>query len=51
VKNLVLAGTDPVALDAFGTTLFGLKPGDIGHITKSYEAGRGEMDLSKIKFM
>ncbi|MEW6387500.1 MAG: DUF362 domain-containing protein [Thermodesulfobacteriota bacterium] len=51
VKNLVLAGSDPVALDAFGTTLFGLKPGDIGHITKSYEAGRGEMDLSKIKFM
>ena len=51
IKNLVLAGTDPVALDAFGTTLFGLKPSDIGHITKSYEAGRGEMDLSKIKFM
>jgi uncharacterized protein (DUF362 family) len=51
VKNLVLAGADPVALDAFGTTLFGLKPGDIGHITKSFELNRGEMDLNKIKFV
>ncbi len=51
VKNLVLAGTDPVALDAFGTTLFGLKPGDIGHITKAFELNRGEMDLNKIKFV
>jgi uncharacterized protein (DUF362 family) len=51
VKNLVLAGPDPVALDAFGTTLFGLKPGDIGHITKAFELNRGEMDLKKIKFV
>ncbi len=49
VKNLVFAGADPVALDAYGTGLFGLKPGDIGYITKSYEAGLGEMDLDKIK--
>jgi len=51
VKNLVFAGTDPVALDAYGTTLFGLKPGDIGYITKAFEAGRGEMDLNKIKVL
>jgi uncharacterized protein (DUF362 family) len=51
VKNLVFAGTDPVALDAYGTTLFGLKPADIGHITKAHEAGRGEMDLNKIKIL
>jgi len=51
VKNLVFAGTDPVALDAYGTTLFGLKPGDIGYITKSHEQGRGEMDLNKIKVL
>ena len=49
VKNLVFAGTDPVALDALGTTLFGLKPTDIGHIVKSHQMGRGEMDLNKIK--
>lgn len=51
VKNLVFAGTDPVALDAYGTGLFGLKPGDIGYITKAHEAGRGEMDLNKIKVL
>ncbi len=49
VKNLVFAGTDPVALDSLGTTLFGLKPMDIGHIVKAHELGRGEMDLNKIK--
>ncbi len=49
VKNLLFAGPDPVALDALGAGLFGLKPADLGYITKSHEAGRGEMDLAKIK--
>ena len=49
VKNLVFAGTDPVALDAYGTGLFGLQPGDLVYIVKAYQAGRGEMDLNKIK--
>ena len=51
VRNLVFAGTDPVALDAYGTTLFGLKPEDIGHITRAHELGRGEMNLDKIKLV
>jgi uncharacterized protein (DUF362 family) len=51
VKNLVFAGTDPVALDALGTELFGLKPADIGYIARAHQAGRGEMDLSKIKIL
>ena len=51
VKNLVFAGTDPVALDALGTELFGMKPADIGYITRAHQAGRGEMDLSKIKIL
>jgi len=51
VKNLVFAGTDPVALDALGTELFGMKPADIGYITKAHQAGRGEMDLNKIKVL
>ena len=51
VKNLVFAGTDPVALDALGTELFGMKPGDIGYITRAHQAGRGEMDLTKIKIL
>jgi uncharacterized protein (DUF362 family) len=51
VRNLVLAGTDPVALDAYGTTLFGLKPADIGYISRSADLGLGEMDLNKLKFV
>ncbi|MDD2903560.1 MAG: DUF362 domain-containing protein [Syntrophales bacterium] len=51
VKNLVFAGPDPVALDAYGTTLFELKPDDIGYIAKAFDAGRGEMDLQKIKVL
>jgi|UniRef100_A0A7C5AKY4 uncharacterized protein (DUF362 family) len=51
VKNLVCAGTDPVALDAFACTLFGLKPTDVGYIQRAYALGRGEMDLAKIKFV
>ena len=51
VKNLVFAGTDPVALDALGTGLFGMQPADIGYITKAHQAGRGEMDLTKIKVL
>jgi uncharacterized protein (DUF362 family) len=51
VKNLVFAGADPVALDALGTTLFGLKPADIGYIAKAHQAGRGEMNLDKIKIV
>jgi uncharacterized protein (DUF362 family) len=51
VKNLVFAGTDPVALDALGTGLFGMKPADIGYIARAHQAGRGEMDLNKIKIL
>ena len=49
VKNLLFAGADPVALDATGAGLFGLQPADLGYIVKSHQAGRGEMDLGKIK--
>jgi len=51
-KNLVIAGVDPVALDAYGTTtLFGLQPQDIGYISKGFELGLGEMDIKKIKIL
>ena len=44
-----MAASESVALDALGTGLFGLKPADIGYIAKAHQAGRGEMDLNKIK--
>lgn len=49
--NQVVAGVDPVAIDAYGATLFGLQPADIGYITKAHELGLGEMELKKIKIL
>lgn len=45
----VIACVDPVAVDAFGATLFNLKPEDVGYIKLAYEMGLGEMDLKKMK--
>jgi uncharacterized protein (DUF362 family) len=50
VKRLdtVIAGVDPVATDAYGTTFFGMEPKDIGHIKEAADRGLGKMDLSKL---
>jgi uncharacterized protein (DUF362 family) len=47
--NTVVAGTDQVAVDAFGATLFGLKGSDIGHVVAGHRAGLGTMDISRLK--
>ncbi len=48
-RDTVVAGADQVAVDAFGTTLFGMKPGDIEHVKLAARAGLGVMDLSKLQ--
>ncbi len=50
VKSLdtVAAGTDVVAVDAFGATLMGRVPSDIGYIAKAARHGLGSMDLAKL---
>jgi len=50
VKRLdtVIAGTDQVAVDAYGATLFGMKGTEIGFIRLGHEAGLGTMDLAKL---
>jgi len=45
----VVAGVDRVAIDAYCTTLWGLKPEDIIMINKGYEHKLGEIDLKKKK--
>jgi hypothetical protein len=40
----IVVGRDPVAVDSYGATLFGLQPGDIGFIREAHAAGLGEMD-------
>lgn len=44
----IIAGTDPVAIDAYAATLLGKKPQDIGHIKYAAALGIGQMDLKKV---
>jgi uncharacterized protein (DUF362 family) len=46
--DIVIAGADPVAIDAFGATCLDAAPSDIIAVKKAYEHGIGEMDLSKL---
>lgn len=46
--NQVIAAVDPVAVDAFATTLFGLKPEDIGYIMHAHGLGVGEARLNRL---
>jgi uncharacterized protein (DUF362 family) len=48
VLDSLVAGIDPVACDAYTTTLFGLKPGDIDSTVAAHRAGLGEMDLARM---
>lgn len=47
--NTVVVGTDQVAVDSYGATLFGMKGTDIGHIVAAHKAGLGTIDISKLK--
>jgi uncharacterized protein (DUF362 family) len=46
--NIVAAGRDQVAMDAFGATLFGMKGTDLGYVTAGQKAGLGRMDLDQL---
>ncbi len=51
VLNRLGASTDPVALDAWGATLFAKEGASIEHVLLSYKQGLGEIDLDKAKFV
>jgi uncharacterized protein (DUF362 family) len=46
--NTVIAGTDQVAIDSFGATLFGLTGDDLGYVRIGDQTGLGVMDLSRL---
>lgn len=48
VANQVVAGVDPVAVDAFATRYFDLEPHDIPHIAMAHDLGVGEMSMDKL---
>lgn len=51
VLNKVLASTDIVAVDAYATTLFGLKPDEIAVTVAAYKRGLGEMRIDRMKIL
>jgi uncharacterized protein (DUF362 family) len=50
VKRLdtIVVGTDQVAVDAYGATLFGMKGSDLGFVRIAAQQGLGKMDLSRV---
>lgn len=46
--NQVIFGVDPVAIDAYAATLFGVKPAEIGYITAAAGLGLGETNWEKL---
>ncbi len=47
--DTVIVGVDQVAVDSYGTTLFGMKGSDLSYVKAAASAGIGTMDLSKLK--
>ncbi|MCX8030868.1 MAG: DUF362 domain-containing protein [Thermodesulfovibrionales bacterium] len=46
--DTVVVGTDQVAVDSYGATLFGMKGSDLGYVRIAHQMGKGNMDLSKM---
>jgi uncharacterized protein (DUF362 family) len=51
ILNRVAASSDPVAIDAYGTTLFGMSPSDLSSVTAAFQMGLGEMDLGRVRIV
>ena len=47
--STMIAGTDQVAVDAFGSSLLGKSAGELPYIEKAHAAGAGEMDYRLLK--
>ena len=48
IMNTIIAGTDMVAVDSFGTTLFGKKPNDLGCVKAARKRNFGKSDIAKM---
>ena len=51
ILDTVVASADPVACDAFATTLFNMEPGEISSTVAAYNLGLGEMHLDKMRII
>ena len=51
ILDTVIASADPVACDAYATTLFDLQPKEISSTVAAYNLGLGEMHLDKMQII
>jgi uncharacterized protein (DUF362 family) len=51
ILDTVVASADPVACDAFATTLFDMQPKEISSTVAAYKMGLGEMDLARMQII
>jgi uncharacterized protein (DUF362 family) len=49
--NVVVAGKDPVAIDSYAATLFGITGYDVPHVVYANELKLGQIDLKKVKII
>ena len=49
--NLIIAGKDPVAVDAVGAAVMGVDPTSIRHLRFAEENGLGTCDLTRIEVL
>ena len=49
--NIVIAGRDPVAVDAVGATVMGISPSEVKHLLLAEEKGLGTSDLNQIEIV
>ncbi len=49
LHKTVIAGTDPVAIDAYGATFFGLEPNQVPYIEMAHQRGVGNANYAELK--
>jgi uncharacterized protein (DUF362 family) len=49
--NLIIAGSDPVAVDTVGAKVMGVSPGEAKHLVYSEQKGLGTSDLESIEIL
>ena len=49
--NLVIAGTDPVAVDAVGAAVMGINPTEVEHLVLAEKKGLGTCNLEDITLL
>ena len=48
LKKTIVAGTDAVAVDSYGATMFGLDPARVAFLQEAHKRGLGESDLKNL---